>query len=45
MKCPNCGVESTDEDFDNGEEKCAVYMNDKGQNVYECWECEHKWVE
>lgn len=45
IKCPSCGAESTDEDFNSGNEKVGVYMNDKGQNVCECWECEYEWVE
>ena len=44
IKCPKCGTVSTDDDFSNGNEKVAVYMDDEGNDNCECWECEHKWV-
>ena len=45
IKCPKCGIESTDEDFSNGTENFGVRMNDEGENVCECWECNHEWKE
>ena len=45
IKCPKCGVISTDKDFDEGNEKLAIWTDNKGINNCECWECEHKWKE
>ena len=43
--CPKCKVVSSDKDFNNGTENCSVWMDSKGTNHFECWECEHKWEE
>jgi len=43
LKCPACGYESTDKDFDEGNEKCSVWTNDAGKQVCECWECGKEW--
>jgi len=45
VKCPKCGIISTDKDFAEGTEKVGVYTNNDWKNVYECWECNHEWVE
>lgn len=43
IKCPKCGIVSTDKDFEEGNERLSVWTNNEGKNVCECWECEHKW--
>lgn len=45
VKCPKCGIESTDDDFNNGKEHCSFWQDNKGNGHFECWECEKKWVE
>ncbi len=36
MKCPECGSSGEDIDW---------RQNDKGQVVWNCFECEHEWTE
>lgn len=43
LKCPNCGIESKDEDFAEGNEHCSVWTNNEGKQVCECWEREEEW--
>lgn len=43
--CPKCGVVTTDRMFDNGDENVSWRTNDKGNIVYQCFECEYEWEE
>lgn len=45
ITCPKCKTESTDKDFDEGEESCSYWIDDKGFAQIECWECNHEWEE
>lgn len=42
--CPGCGIKTTDEDFDNGTEKCSVRTDNDWINHFECFECNHEWT-
>lgn len=45
VKCPSCGVESTNEDFKNNKEKCSFWQDNEGHGHFECFECGKEWVE
>ena len=44
LECPECHEISTDRDFDEGTEKCAVWSDMSGDLNCECWECGKEWV-
>ena len=45
MKCPKCGTEATDEDFNNNEAELDFYVDDEGSYHWECFECNYEWIE
>ena len=45
IKCPDCGIESTDKDFDNNTEHCSIWTDNDGKSHCECWECSKEWIQ
>ena len=43
MKCPNCEVEATDEDYNNGVEKISFWVADGNIWCCECFDCNCEW--
>lgn len=44
MKCPKCGFEATNKDFDNNTSILDYWIDIDGNWNWECFNCNHKWI-